>query len=66
MVNIFGKEPNGTGRAIFAINFRIFALEAFLTHADLVLHTHIRCLSVRMFFTFVHWKPFLDAVSELF
>jgi hypothetical protein len=35
------QEPDRAGRAVFAVDFRVFALKAFFTQIDLVLHAQV-------------------------
>ena len=52
-------EPNGTGRAVFTIDFRVTALDALVAQKDTVLHAHKAGFFFRMTGTLSHVNNFL-------
>ena len=51
-------EPDGTGRAVFTIDFRVTALEALVAQIDTVLHAHKGGFFFRMTGTLRHVNNF--------
>jgi hypothetical protein len=51
---MFAHKPDGTGRTVFAVDFRVLALETFLAQVNLVFHAAVWRFPVRMVGTPAH------------